>query len=77
MKDNIWGAEEREGKMPINKGEIFDLTIINEEFSYQIFFNGKRFATFAHRGAPTDVKTLEIDGDVELETVTINEARGV
>ncbi|VDM63494.1 unnamed protein product [Angiostrongylus costaricensis] len=75
MNDNVWGKEEREGDMPISKGEVlwltvgrfsFDLTIINEEFSFQIFFNGKRFASFSHRGSPTDIKTLEIDGDVEV-----------
>jgi len=77
MTNNIWGKEEREGKMPLNKGEIFDITIVNEEFSYQIFLNGKRFATFAHRGSPSDVKTLEIDGEVDIQTVTINTASGV
>ncbi|KJH39650.1 hypothetical protein DICVIV_14469, partial [Dictyocaulus viviparus] len=44
----------------------FDVTIINEQFSFQIFFNGKRFAAFSHRGSPNDIKTLEIDGDVEI-----------
>uniref|UniRef100_A0A158PB27 Galectin n=1 Tax=Angiostrongylus cantonensis TaxID=6313 RepID=A0A158PB27_ANGCA len=77
MNNNVWGKEEREGNMPISKGEVFDLTIINEEFSFQIFFNGKRFASFSHRGSPTDIKTLEIDGDVEIHTVTINDAPGV
>ncbi|EYC08808.1 hypothetical protein Y032_0064g3539 [Ancylostoma ceylanicum] len=77
MNNNVWGKEEREGDMPISKGEVFDITIINEEFSFQIFFNGKRFAAFSHRGSPTDVKTLEIDGDVEIHTVTINDAPGI
>ncbi|WKX95473.1 hypothetical protein Q1695_012157 [Nippostrongylus brasiliensis] len=77
MNNNQWGKEEREGDMPISKGEVFDATIINEEFSFQIFFNGKRFASFSHRGSPTDIKTLEIDGDVEVHTVTINDAPGI
>ncbi|CAD6199929.1 unnamed protein product [Caenorhabditis auriculariae] len=77
MTNNVWGKEEREGTFPLTKGEIFDVTIINEEFSYQIFVNGKRFTTFAHRGSPRDVKTLEIDGDVEIHTVTINDAPGI
>ncbi|CAB3404478.1 unnamed protein product [Caenorhabditis bovis] len=77
MTSNVWGKEEREGKFPLNKNEIFDITIINEEFSFQIFLNGKRFTTFAHRGSPSDVKTLEIDGDVEVHTVTINKAPGI
>uniref|UniRef100_A0A0M3I9K1 Galectin n=1 Tax=Ascaris lumbricoides TaxID=6252 RepID=A0A0M3I9K1_ASCLU len=77
MTNNVWGTEEREGGLPINKGEIFDLTIINEEFSFQIFLNGERFAAFSHRGSPTDIETVEIDGTVEVLTVTVNDAIGV
>ncbi|VDM47697.1 unnamed protein product [Toxocara canis] len=77
MTNNVWGTEEREGGLPLNKGEIFDLTIINEEFSFQIFINGKRFAAFSHRGSPTDIETVEIDGTVEVMTVTVNDAVGV
>ncbi|KAF8361334.1 lec-5 [Pristionchus pacificus] len=76
MQNNMWGREERDGGLPLNKGEVFDLTIINEEFSIQIFVNGKRFSTFMHRGSPKDFKTLGVDGEVELHTVTINDAVG-
>ncbi|VBB32365.1 unnamed protein product, partial [Acanthocheilonema viteae] len=54
-----------------------DVTIINERYSFQIFFNGKRFTTFAHRGSPDDVRTLEIDGECEVFSVTVNNAVGV
>ena len=74
MSGTAWGKEERGGGFPLSKGEIFDLTIINEKFSFQIFLNGKRFGTFAHRGSPNDIETLEIDGNVDVQTVTINEA---
>jgi len=74
MNGNVWGEEERQGGFPLSKNEIFDLTIVNEEFSYQIFVNGKRFSTFAHRGSPTDVETLQIDGNVDVQTVTVNDA---
>ncbi|GMS85621.1 hypothetical protein PENTCL1PPCAC_7796 [Pristionchus entomophagus] len=76
MANNMWGKEERDGELTMKKGEVFDLTIINEEFSLQIFVNGKRFSTFMHRGKPSDFKTLNVDGDVELHTVTINDAVG-
>uniref|UniRef100_A0A0N4UPB5 Galectin n=1 Tax=Dracunculus medinensis TaxID=318479 RepID=A0A0N4UPB5_DRAME len=87
MENHNWGKEERDGVIskisyvPIKKKNFhffsFDLTIINEKFSYQIFFNQKRFATFAHRGSPDDIEILEISGDLELYTVTINDALGV
>ncbi|VDN07499.1 unnamed protein product [Thelazia callipaeda] len=63
MENNIWGREEREGGMPIEKGYIF-----------QIFFNGNHFSSFAHRSSPEDIATLEIDGDYELFSVTLNNA---
>uniref|UniRef100_A0AAF5DH14 Leishmanolysin-like peptidase n=1 Tax=Strongyloides stercoralis TaxID=6248 RepID=A0AAF5DH14_STRER len=69
----LWGEEDRTGKFPLNKNELFDLTIINESWSFQIFINGKRFGTFAHRGDVNDVKNLEITGDVDILTVTIND----
>uniref|UniRef100_A0A914CFZ8 Galectin n=1 Tax=Acrobeloides nanus TaxID=290746 RepID=A0A914CFZ8_9BILA len=56
----------------LNKDEIFDLTIINEEFGYQIFLNGKHYCTFAHRGSPTEFETLKIDGHIVLHSVTIS-----
>jgi len=75
MVNNEWGAEEREGGFPLSKNEVFDVTIINEAYSFQIFINGKRFTTYAHRTQnPTDIETLEVEGDVELHTVTINDA---
>lgn len=45
MTSNVWGKEEREGKMPLDKKEVFDITIINEEFSFQIFLNNQRFVS--------------------------------
>lgn len=75
MVNNEWGKEEREGGFPLAKNEVFDITIINEAWSFQFFINGKRFGTFAHRTSnPNDIETLEIEGDVELHTVTINDA---
>jgi len=75
MVNNEWGAEEREGGFPLSKNEVFDVTIINEAYSFQIFINGKRFCTYAHRTQnPADIETLAVEGDVELHTVTINDA---
>uniref|UniRef100_A0A0R3RWZ4 Galectin n=1 Tax=Elaeophora elaphi TaxID=1147741 RepID=A0A0R3RWZ4_9BILA len=53
-----------------------DITVINERYSFQIFFNGVRFTTFAHRGSPDDIRTLEIDGECEIFSVTVNNAGG-
>uniref|UniRef100_A0A915N872 Galectin domain-containing protein n=1 Tax=Meloidogyne javanica TaxID=6303 RepID=A0A915N872_MELJA len=46
---NEWGNEEREGKLPLEKGIGFDLKIVNEEYAFQIFLNEERFCSYAHR----------------------------
>uniref|UniRef100_A0A0N5BK44 Galectin n=1 Tax=Strongyloides papillosus TaxID=174720 RepID=A0A0N5BK44_STREA len=66
-----WGNEEKEGKSPLQKGVGFDLEIKNEPYSFQIFINGHRFATFAHRVNPDGIKGLQINGDVEITGIQL------
>jgi len=74
MSNRNWGVEDRSGGLPLGKSEIFDLTIINERHGFVIILDGKKFAEFAHRGSSDDIETLEVDGNVNLLTVTINDA---
>lgn len=69
--NNEWGNEEKEGKSPLQKGVGFDLEIKNEAYSFQIFINGHRFATFAHRTNPEGIKGLQISGDVEITGIQL------
>uniref|UniRef100_A0A0N5ATY2 Galectin n=1 Tax=Syphacia muris TaxID=451379 RepID=A0A0N5ATY2_9BILA len=69
-----WGDEERTGGFPLNQNRVFDLTLVNEPFSYQIYFNGKHFASFAHRTSPEDIEVLKIDGKAEIQFITLNSA---
>ncbi|VDM51989.1 unnamed protein product, partial [Angiostrongylus costaricensis] len=71
LQANEWGNEEREGKMPFEKGVGFDLAIKNESFAFQIFVNGERFTSFAHRSDPNDISGLQIQGDIELTGIQI------
>ncbi|CAJ0577880.1 unnamed protein product, partial [Mesorhabditis spiculigera] len=61
-----WGNEEREGKNPFDKNHGFDLEIRNEEFAFQIFVNGERFCSYAHRVEPKDIGGLQIQGDIDV-----------
>lgn len=74
QQNGEWGNEEREGDFTFKKGTGFDLIIHNEPYSLQIFLNGNRFGTFAHRtGNPAkDYKSLKIEGDVEITAVEIS-----
>uniref|UniRef100_A0A8R1DZK0 Galectin n=1 Tax=Caenorhabditis japonica TaxID=281687 RepID=A0A8R1DZK0_CAEJA len=66
-----WGNEEREGKNPFERLIGFDLEIRNEEFAFQIFVNGERFASYAHRVDPHDIAGLQIQGDIELTGIQV------
>ncbi|PAV55529.1 hypothetical protein WR25_03929 [Diploscapter pachys] len=68
---NEWGNEEREGKIPFEKGVGFDLAIQNEAYAFNIFVNGERWATYAHRSDPHDISGLQIGGDIELSGIQI------
>ncbi|KAL3115936.1 hypothetical protein niasHT_007236 [Heterodera trifolii] len=68
---NEWGNEEREGKIPLEKGIGFDLKVINEEYAFQIFINDERYCTYAHRVEPHDLHGLQIGGDVEITGIQI------
>jgi len=66
-----WGNEEREGKLPFEKSVGFDLEIRNEEYAFQLFVNGERFGTYAHRLEPNDLHGIQIGGDVEITGIQI------
>lgn len=67
-----WGNEEREGKMPFEKGVGFDLIVSNEPTQFSITVNGHHFANFAHRSSPNDIHGLQIQGDLELTGLEIH-----
>jgi len=67
-----WGNEEREGKIPFEKGVGFDLVIANEPTHFQITVNDHHFANFAHRSDPHDITGLQIQGDIELTGIQIH-----
>jgi len=67
-----WGNEEREGKIPFEKGVGFDLVIANEPTQFNIIVNDVHFVNFAHRSDPHDITGVQIQGDLELTGIQIH-----
>jgi len=67
-----WGAEERQGGFPFEKNHIFDIEILNESYSIQIFINGEQFGAFAHRTDPHGIEGISVEGDVELIGIVVD-----
>jgi len=74
QQGSTWGKEEREGEFPFKKNVGFDLVIQNEPYSLQVFVDGKRIGTFAHRTSNPDLdyKTLRVMGEVEVTGVEVS-----
>ncbi|MCP9256979.1 Galectin [Dirofilaria immitis] len=65
---DVWGQEEREGIFPFKKDIGTDIVFHNEPYSIQIFVDGKRYGTFAHRTSNphNDYVRLQVVGDFEI-----------
>jgi len=72
QQGGVWGAEEREGTYPFAKNRGFDLMIINEPYSIQVFVDSERFCSFAHRVDPSQYVGIRIEGDLELTGLEIS-----
>jgi hypothetical protein len=68
-----WGNEEgkKEPVFPFERDSAFDIMIVNEPHSYQVFVNGAHYCAFAHRTDPNNIRALRIEGDVELQSVHV------
>ncbi|XP_076441939.1 galectin-4-like [Babylonia areolata] len=62
MEDGCWGWEERDGGMPIMKGQPFEIIILCASSGYFIAVNGRHFTEFKHRLPMAKAKYLFIDG---------------
>lgn len=62
MLGGKWGAEERNGGLPIIKGKLFEIIIMTSPTSFLIAVNGIHFAEFKHRFPVEKISYLLIDG---------------
>ncbi|XP_013880598.1 galectin-4 [Austrofundulus limnaeus] len=69
--DGDWGSEEKIRKMPFSKGKSFEMAIMVNSLGYQIKVNGKDFFTFAHRVPVKRVRSIQVAGDVCIQTINV------
>lgn len=66
-----WGREEKEGKFPFEKHHIFDVEILNEQYSIQVYVNGEHFCSYAHRTDPHEITVIMVQGDLEVIGIVV------
>ncbi|XP_067412827.1 galectin-4 [Emydura macquarii macquarii] len=66
-----WAKEERKQAMPFHKGQPFELVFIVTGEGYTITVNGAPYYQFRHRIPPERVQVVDVDGDLELQSLNI------
>ncbi|XP_064359092.1 galectin-4-like [Dromaius novaehollandiae] len=66
-----WGAERRRPLGPLGPGCPFELVVTVTPAAYRILLNGSDFEEFPHRLPPEQVTAVTVDGDVQLQSVTV------
>lgn len=64
-----WGSEEKKRSMPFRKGAAFELVILVLAEHYKVVINGNPFYEFGHRLPLQMVTHLQVDGDLELQSI--------
>ncbi|XP_032180998.1 galectin-4 [Mustela erminea] len=64
-----WGSEEKKRSMPFRKGAAFELVFMVLAEHYKVVVNGNPFYQFGHRLPLQMVTHLQVDGDLELQSI--------
>ncbi|XP_072634689.1 galectin-4-like isoform X2 [Canis lupus baileyi] len=64
-----WGSEEKKRSMPFRKGTHFELVFMVLAEHYKVVVNGNPFYEFGHRLPLQLVTHLQVEGDVELQSI--------
>lgn len=73
FSNQIWGAEERHGGMPIQWTESFEISITPEPSLFKISINGKHFCTMTYRLPITMAQFVSVDGGCSIQYINLDE----
>lgn len=65
-QNGSWLKEEREGGLPISRGEAFSISVLCQEDAFKILVNDTQFTYFEHRMNPQNITHIEIEGTILL-----------
>uniref|UniRef100_A0A8C0GYR2 Galectin n=1 Tax=Chelonoidis abingdonii TaxID=106734 RepID=A0A8C0GYR2_CHEAB len=66
-----WAREEYKHEMPFRRGQHFEMVFSITPESYQIMVNGAPCYEFRHRIPPERVQVVDVDGDLELQSLNV------
>ncbi|XP_030400456.1 galectin-4 [Gopherus evgoodei] len=66
-----WAKEEYKHEMPFRKGQHFEMVFSITPEGYRIMVNGAPCYEFRHRIPPERVQVVDVDGDLELQSLNV------
>uniref|UniRef100_A0A8C3I1T3 Galectin n=1 Tax=Chrysemys picta bellii TaxID=8478 RepID=A0A8C3I1T3_CHRPI len=66
-----WAKEEHKHDMPFHKGQHFEMVFNITPEGYRITVNGAPCYEFRHRIPPEQVQVVDVDGDLELQSLNV------
>ncbi|XP_034648611.1 galectin-4, partial [Trachemys scripta elegans] len=66
-----WAKEEHKHDMPFHKGQHFEMVFNITPEGYRITVNGAPCYEFRHRIPPEHVQVVDVDGDLELQSLNV------
>ncbi|RVE65284.1 hypothetical protein OJAV_G00133820 [Oryzias javanicus] len=71
FKDGCWESEEKVRRMPFTEGHAFETLIGVGAKGYEVKVNGKDFHTFKHRLPVQQVRAIQVEGDVSIQSIIV------
>uniref|UniRef100_A0A3P9LE79 Galectin n=1 Tax=Oryzias latipes TaxID=8090 RepID=A0A3P9LE79_ORYLA len=68
-RNGSWESEEKVRSMPFTAGQLRLLTF--NTIRFQVKVNGKDFHTFKHRLPVQEVRGIQVEGDVSVQSITV------
>lgn len=75
LVNNVWDNEECYGNFMLMEGVLLEAMILVEEEEFLIAFNGSHYCKFKHRVDYREITYLVIDGDLEIERISVSDSR--
>uniref|UniRef100_A0A3P9LEB0 Galectin n=1 Tax=Oryzias latipes TaxID=8090 RepID=A0A3P9LEB0_ORYLA len=70
-RNGSWESEEKVRSMPFTAGQAFETVIGVGAQGYEVRVNGKDFHTFKHRLPVQEVRGIQVEGDVSVQSITV------
>uniref|UniRef100_A0A3P9HJT2 Galectin n=1 Tax=Oryzias latipes TaxID=8090 RepID=A0A3P9HJT2_ORYLA len=70
-RNGSWESEEKVRSMPFTAGQAFETVIGVGAHGYEVRVNGKDFHTFKHRLPVKEVRGIQVEGDVSIQSITV------